>query len=205
MATSKPLGCRSLINAPFSRFTNNANCLSAFFACHKENYHGKADEALTSGNIGRYRKDYSVSELVFGNLAIILWIGLGAFACSFFSWLAALVFFALVTFLIFYEIGKHGCVTCYYCKTCTIGMGKLPELFFRKAGTANVNRRALQLFPLTFLLLSALPMTLVVISLFQEIVVYKVVLLAAILVFSVHTGITRRQTLLRPSAKTLPT
>ena len=160
---------------------------------------------MTTGNIDRYRKDYSVSELVFGNLAIILWIGLGAFASLLFSWLAALVFFGLVAFLIFYEIGKHGCVTCYYCKTCTIGMGKLPELFFKKSGTANVNRRALQLFPLTFLLLSALPMTLIVISLFQEMVVYKVALLAAILVFSVYTGITRRQTLLRPSAKTLPT
>lgn len=84
-------------------------------------------------------------------------------------------------------------------------MGKLPELFFKKAGTANVNRRALQLFPLTYLLLSALPMTLVVISLFQEMGVYKVALLAAILVFSVYTGITRRQTLLRPSAKTIST
>ena len=160
---------------------------------------------MTTENTGRYRKDYSVSELVFGNLAIILWIGLGAFACSLFTWLSAFVFFGLLAFLIFYEQGKHGCVTCYYCKTCTIGMGKLPELFFKKPGTANVNRRALQLFPLTYLLLSALPLTLVVISLFQEIVVYKVVLLAAILVFSVYTGITRRQTLLRPSAKTLPT
>jgi hypothetical protein len=160
---------------------------------------------LNTGNTSRYRKEYSASELVFGNLAVILWIGLGAFACSLFSWLFALVFFGLVAFLVFYELGKKGCVTCYYCKTCTIGMGKLPELFFKKAGTANVNGRALQLFPLTFLLLSALPMTLVVISLFQEIVVYKVALLAAIFVFSVYTGITRRQTLFRSSAKTLPT
>ena len=145
---------------------------------------------------GRYRKEYSKSELIFGNLAIILWIGLGALSCALFYPLSAILFFGVAAFLIFYELGKHGCVTCYYCKTCTIGIGKLPELFFKKAGTANVNRRALKLFPFTYLLLSALPVALIVISLFQETAVYKVVLLASVLAFSVYTGIIRRRGLL---------
>jgi len=63
---------------------------------------------------------------------IILWIGLGAAALGLFNIFAAIGFFALTAFLIFFEIGKHGCVTCYYCKTCTIGMGKLPEFFFNQ-------------------------------------------------------------------------
>jgi hypothetical protein len=145
---------------------------------------------------GRYRKEYSKSELIFGNLAIILWIGLGALSCALFYPLSAILFFGVAAFLIFYELGKHGCVTCYYCKTCTIGIGKLPELFFKKAGTANVNRRALKLFPFTYLLLSALPIALIVISLFQETAVYKVVLLASVLAFSVYTGTIRRRVLL---------
>ena len=145
---------------------------------------------------GRYRKEYSKSELIFGNLAIILWIGLGALSCALFYPLSAILFFGVAAFLIFYELGKHGCVTCYYCKTCTIGIGKLPELFFKKAGTANVNRRALKLFPFTYLLLSALPITLIVISLFQETAVYKVMLLVSVLAFSVYTGTIRRRVLL---------
>ena len=145
---------------------------------------------------GRYRKEYSKSELIFGNLAIILWIGLGALSCALFYPLSAILFFGVAAFLIFYELGKHGCVTCYYCKTCTIGIGKLPELFFKKAGTANVNRRALKLFPFTYLLLSALPIALIVISLFQETAVYKVMLLVSVLAFSVYTGIIRRRVLL---------
>ena len=143
----------------------------------------------------RYRKDYSKSELYFGNLAIILWIALGALSCALFIPFTAVAFFGLGAFLVFYEMGKHGCITCYYCKTCTIGMGKLPELFFRKAGTANVNRRALKLFPFTYSLLSALPIALIVISFFQGTSVYKVALLTSIIAFSVYTGITRRQTL----------
>jgi hypothetical protein len=143
----------------------------------------------------RITKDYSKTELILGNLLIILWIGLGALSCALFYPLTAVLFFGLAAFLVFYELGKHGCVTCYYCKTCTIGMGKLPELFFRQAGTANVNQRALRLFPFIYLLLSAVPLGLIVISFFQGIAVYKVVLLASVLAFSVYTGIIRRRTL----------
>ena len=153
------------------------------------------DEDMMTETAGKYRKDYSKAELIFGNLAIILWISLGALSFALFYPLTAFVFFGLAAFLVFYELGKHGCITCYYCKTCTIGMGKLPELFFRQAGTANVNQRALKLFPFIYLLLSALPITLIVISFFQEVTLYNVVLLASVLAFSVYTGIIRRQIL----------
>ncbi len=156
---------------------------------------------MTAEDAGRFRKEYSCTELIFGNSAIAVWIILGALSCTLFYPLAALAFFAIVAFLVFYELGKHGCVTCYYCKTCTIGMGKLPELFFRKAGTANVNKRALKLFPLTYLTLSALPTALVIISLLQETTVYKAGLLMAILAFSVYTGIIRRQIIFKSSVK----
>jgi hypothetical protein len=150
---------------------------------------------------GRNRRDYSKTELIFGNLLIILWIGLGALSCALFYPLNAILFFGLAAFLVFYELGKHGCVTCYFCKTCTIGMGKLPDLFFRQAGTANVNRRALRLFPFIYLILSMLPILLIVVSFFQRITMFKFALLAAILAFSVYTGIVRGKTLRSPFVK----
>ena len=159
---------------------------------------------MTAETAGRYTKDYSKTELFFGNFVIVLWIGLGALSCALFYPYAAVLFFGFAAFLVFYELGKHGCVTCYYCKTCTIGMGKLPELFFRRAGTANVNRRALRLFLFTYLLLSALPAILTVVSFFQGISTYKIGLLAAILAFSMYTGIVRGQTLRGPFIKSKP-
>jgi hypothetical protein len=144
----------------------------------------------------RNRKEYTKSEIIFGNLAIIFWISLGAAACGIFYPLAAIAFFALVAFLIFFEIGKHGCVTCYYCKTCTIGMGKLPELFFKSKGTANVNRRALKLFPFVYVLLSLIPIVLLSFSLIQELITYKLGLLVGIFIFSTYTGIIRRKNLI---------
>ncbi len=146
--------------------------------------------------IERKAKEYSNFELVFGNLAIILWITLGAISCGIFYPLAGLGYFSLLAFLIFYEIGKHGCVTCYYCKTCTIGMGKLPEFFFKMEGIENVNRRAQRIFSLVFVMLSVVPIVLVVFSVAQEISVYKIVLVSAITAFSLYNGIIRRKTLL---------
>jgi hypothetical protein len=143
----------------------------------------------------RNMKEYSKFELYFGNLVIIFWILLGAFSCLFFHPLIAIGFFALASFLVFFELGKHGCQTCYYCKTCTIGMGKLPELFFSRAGTANVNKKAMKLFPFVYLLMSLLPILLVTISIAQSFAVEKAAVLAGLLVFSFWTGIVRRQNL----------
>ncbi len=144
----------------------------------------------------RNMKEYSKFELYFGNLAIILWIALGAFSCWFFYPLSAIGFFALASFLVFFELGKHGCLTCYYCKTCTIGMGKLPELFFAKAGTANVNKKAMKLFPFIYLLMSLLPIALSIISILQSIAISKIVVLTGLLMFSFYSGLVRRKNLL---------
>ena len=137
-------------------------------------------------------------------MAIVLWVVLGAFACALFIPLSAFLFFGVTAFLIFYEIGKHGCVTCYYCKTCTIGMGKLPEFFFKKSGTANVNQKAQKLFPYVYLLMSAIPSLLVAVSIVQVFSIYKFALLAAILAFSAFTGMARRQTLLGKKVRSAP-
>lgn len=147
-------------------------------------------------NTIRIRKDYSMAELIFGNLAIILWIVLGSLSCALLVPLTAFLFFGATAFLVFYELGKHGCVSCFYCKTCTIGMGKLPGLFFRAEGLVNVNRRALKLFPLVYLLLSVLPIAVVAFSFLQGVTVYKATLLVSVLAFSVYTGIIRGKALL---------
>ena len=74
-------------------------------------------------------------------------------------------------------------------------MGKLPEFFFKHGGTANVNRKAQRLFSLVFVLLSLVPLGLFALSIIQELIFYKTVLLAAIFVFSLYNGIVRRKTL----------
>jgi hypothetical protein len=143
------------------------------------------------------RKIYPKNQLILGNLAIVLWIALGALCFAIYTPIAAVAFFAVAAFLVFFEIGKHGCVSCFYCKTCTIGMGKLPELFFSPNEVVNANRRALKLFPWTFLLLSVVPLGFVTFSLVQEFTIFKVALLASLAVFSLYSGVMKRKTLIK--------
>jgi hypothetical protein len=145
----------------------------------------------------RKTKEYSKSELIFGNLAIVLWILLGSYSCWLFYPLSSLGFIALTSFLVFFELGKHGCQTCYYCKTCTIGIGKLPELFFAKAGTANVNKKAMNLFPFVYLLLSLVPLVFYVVSIIQTMTAIKMLALSLLLLISLFSGIVRRKSIIK--------
>jgi hypothetical protein len=144
------------------------------------------------------KREYSISLLLFGNLAVLLWILLGAVSCWLFSPFAALGFVALASFVVFYKLGKKGCVNCFWCKTCTIGMGKLPYLFYTKSSieNLNINRKALKLFPYVYLLLSVVPIAITLVSIVQSFSVYSVVLLAALAAFSILTGSLRRKLLI---------
>ena len=121
----------------------------------------------------RKTKEYSKFELIFGNVAIILWIVLGAASFWFFYPLVAIVFFVSASFLVFYELGKHA-----------------------KCGTANVNKRAMKQFPFVYLLLSLVPLVLVVISIFEAISIIKVTVLIFLLTFSIYPGVIRRKSIL---------
>lgn len=144
------------------------------------------------------KREYTKSQLIFGNLAVAAWILLGAASCWLYSPVAALGFVALASFLVFYKLGKKGCVNCFWCKTCTIGMGKLPYLFYTKTSIEdlNINRKALKLFPYVFLLLSVVPIAITAFSIVQSFSVYSVVLLAVLAALSILTGSLRRKLLI---------
>jgi hypothetical protein len=146
----------------------------------------------------RNKRVYSKSELVFGNLAIFIWILLGTAACWLYVSFGAIIFLALASFLVYYELGKKGCVSCFLCKTCTIGLGKLPELFFTKTTVENlnVNRKALKLFPLVYILLSLVPLVLTAFSIVQNFSIFNILLFSALAGFSILTGAIRRKVLI---------
>jgi hypothetical protein len=143
----------------------------------------------------RTKKQYSKSELVFGNLAIAVWILLGTAACWLIFSFGAIIFLALAGFLVFYELGKKGCGNCFFCKSCTIGMGKLPGLFFTKTTVENlnVNRKALKLFPFVYLFLSVVPLAVTAISMLHQFNIFYLALFIALVAFSAWTGLNRRK------------
>lgn len=137
----------------------------------------------------RDKIQYSNTRLFLGNFIIIVWVILGAVACWIFNPFGALGFFALSGFSIYYELGKKGCLSCFLCKTCTIGFGKLFDVFFSKNGNENLNRKARRLFPFVYLFLTVIPISFILISLLESLSIFKGVLLIALVTFSVVSGI----------------
>ena len=145
----------------------------------------------------RQKREYTKAQLVFGNGAILMWILFGTASFWLFSPFAAIGFLALASFLVFYELGKKGCVSCFLCKTCTIGMGKLPDLFFTKTTieNLNINRKALRLFPFAYLLLSVVPLVIIGTLITVHFSILNVLLFTVLIGFSFLTGILRRKIL----------
>ena len=75
---------------------------------------------------------------------------------------------------------------------CTLGFGKLPELFFFKNGTENVDLLGLRIFPYVFIIMSLVPVILAIISIINQFTVFKVIILLLLLLLSLKSGIARK-------------
>jgi len=133
-------------------------------------------------------KAYSRVLLVFGNVLIVLWIALGAVACWFFNAVVGWFFLVLALMLIFGVLRKLGCNSCYYCKACTMGFGKLADLFFGDGYMAGVSSSGRLKFVFVYGLLGVVPMAFLVVSVMQEFAVPKIVVLGFLLLFLLYSG-----------------
>jgi hypothetical protein len=137
----------------------------------------------------RNKIEYSSTRVLLGNFVIIVWILMGTVACWLINPFVAIGFFALSGFLVYYELGKKGCLSCFLCKTCTIGFGKLFDVFFTKRGNENLNKKARRLFPFVYLIITIVPIAFITLSIIGSISVFKEFLLLMLLIFSAISGI----------------
>ena len=133
-------------------------------------------------------KAYSKALLVFGNIAIALWIVLAAVSCWFFNPIAGWLFLIVAFLLIFGVLRRLGCNSCYYCKTCTMGFGKLADLFFGEGYMIGVNSSGTLQIVFVYGLLGAVPILFLAVSLIQEFTVFKIAFLLLLLLFLVYSG-----------------
>jgi hypothetical protein len=143
-------------------------------------------------NIGEEAKGYSKSLLVLGNLGIALWIVVGSTACWFFNPLLGWAFLIFAFVLIFAILRRLGCSACYYCKSCTMGFGKLADLFFGSGRIAGVNSsRGYKVF-FAYGLLGVVPIVFLVVSITQGFAATKIAVLVLLLVLLLYSGIRRK-------------
>ena len=123
-------------------------------------------------------------------------------ATWFFLQAAAWVFLLLVSAMVYLLLRRLGCNSCAYCKTCTMGFGRLGACFFGKRELKDLkNKTALAFVVFIYCLLSPISIGFLIVSLSQEFAVFKIVLLLFLLTISRYSSITWR----KPSERKTPT
>jgi hypothetical protein len=134
-----------------------------------------------SGRMSALKEDkraYSGSRIALGNLGILLWVVLGAVAIWFLYPVGAWIFAFIALIVVYGVVRKQLCKTCVYCKTCTMGFGKLPELVFAKAELGGVSPYTLlTLLVIAYILLTVIPSIFLAISISQGYAVSKSVVM----------------------------
>jgi len=140
-------------------------------------------------------EEYPKTSAVTGNFFMILWIALGAVACWFLYPLVAWIYLAFAIIMVFVVLRKMVCTNCYYYdKWCCIGWGKLSALFFKKGEIENFPKSiGIKIAPLTYGLLTLIPLVLIIISIIKEFTVLKLVVLFLLLIISFYSGAINRK------------
>jgi hypothetical protein len=142
--------------------------------------------------ISNEAKEYSKTLLTLGNLAIALWIVLSTIACWFFNPILGWLFLVSAFILVFAILRRLGCGSCYYCKSCTMGFGKLADLFFGSGYMAGVNSSLSLKIVFVYGLLGIVPIAFLVVSIMQEVAVTKIAVLAVLLLLLFYSGSRRK-------------
>jgi hypothetical protein len=139
------------------------------------------------------KKGYSKSLLILGNLGIMLWTVIGAVACWFFNPIIGWLFLVFAFVMVFAILRRLGCNSCYYCKSCTSGFGKLADLFFGSGYMAGVNSSVgLKVF-FVYGLLGLVPIGFLAVSITQKFAASKIAVLVFLLLLLFSSVVKKKQ------------
>ena len=143
-------------------------------------------------------EQFGLASIIFGNLAMLVWIGLGTACCWFFQFfhhIAAWAYLGVAVLMVFVVLRRVVCVNCYYYgKRCPIGWGKLAALMFKQGSMDKfATSIGVKLAPATYGLLSLIPIGFCIAAMVQDFEVAQAVVLALLVAISAYSGATSRK------------
>jgi hypothetical protein len=140
-------------------------------------------------------EEYPKSGIILGNVMMLLWIGLGTAACWFFNPLAAYIYFPVALITVFGVLRWLVCTNCYYYgRWCPTGWGKLAALLFAQGSIAKFGTSVgVRLAPVTYGLLSLIPLVLGIIALVTDFTVTELVIVVLLLAVSGYSAVGNRK------------
>ena len=133
--------------------------------------------------------------IILGNLALIAWVFVSFFSVLFYTIIYSWLYLIVDAVVIYLILRRLGCSSCYRCKACTSGFGRLAGAFFGRGfiKKESVGNR-IGLVGFVYFLLLPLPVALLALSILQIFTVAKVVALVCLLalgLYSLSTWYTR--------------
>lgn len=141
-------------------------------------------------------EEHPKSGVVLGNSLMLLWIAMGTIGCWFLEPIIAWIYLPVAFVTVFVVLRRLVCTKCYYYgKWCPIGWGKLAALLFKQGNVEDFGQGiGVKLAPMTYGLLTLVPLVCTVVSMIQDFTIPKVVVLVGLVLFSVYSGaISRRR------------
>jgi hypothetical protein len=132
--------------------------------------------------------DFTRKLLVLGNLGLLTWIFLAFFSVLFYNFLYGWLYLILLAFIVYAVLRRLGCSSCYKCKACTSGFGRLSGAFFGKGFVKkeSVGNR-IGLIAFVYLLLLPIPVALLSISIAGMFSLVKVLVLVCLLAVAIYS------------------
>jgi hypothetical protein len=132
--------------------------------------------------------EFTRQQLILGNLGLLTWVFLSFFSVFFYSQLYGWLYLALLAIVIYVILRRLGCSSCYQCKTCTSGFGRLACAFFGKGfiKKESVGNR-IGFVAFIYFLLLPLPVAFLSLSLYASISVFKMFVFVGILAVAAYS------------------
>jgi hypothetical protein len=132
--------------------------------------------------------EFTRQFVLLGNLALLAWVFLAFFVVLFYAPLYSLLYLIFDAIVIYAILRRLGCSSCYKCKACTSGFGRLAGDFFGREfiKKESVGNR-IGLVGFAYFLLLPLPAALSVLSLLQALSVLKVLDLVFLLTVAAYS------------------
>jgi len=135
-------------------------------------------------------EQFGLKSIIFGNLAMMVWIGLGTACCWFFHPIAAWIYLAVALLMVFVVMRRLVCVNCYYYgKRCPIGWGNVAAAMFKQGSIDKFGTGiGVKLAPMSYGLLSLIPIGFVIAAMVQHFQVAQPIVLVLLLAISAYSG-----------------
>jgi hypothetical protein len=138
--------------------------------------------------------EFNRTLLIFGNLALLTWVFLAFFATWFYNQVYGWLLLIFTSAAIYMILRRLGCSSCYCCKSCTSGFGRLAGAFF---GTGCIKKGSvgnrLGIVAFIYFLLAPFPVAFLCLSLSVAFSFLKVLVIACLLSVSLYSLTTWRK------------